>query len=124
MSSNDSVPPGIVCTPTEYALSREDPHSLYCLTRNETIGLTVKSFDSSYRHHLTRNYQIVSQAGLLSLVALSYVFAIILVRLYPAANSLRLTIYEQRNLTWRIRHLVTNRLHVSHEPMDLLMARI
>ena len=124
MSSNDSVPPGIVCTPTEYALFQKDLHFIYCLTRNETIGLTVKSFDSSYRHHLTQNHQIVSQAGLLSLVAVSYVFVIILVRLSPAANHLRLTIYEQRNLTWRIRHLATNRLHVFHEPMDLLMVRI
>jgi hypothetical protein len=41
MASNDGVPPGIVCTPTEYALSRTDPGSLRCLTRNETIGLTV-----------------------------------------------------------------------------------
>lgn len=87
MASNDSVPPGIVCTLADYIRSRTDAKSMHCLTRGETIGLTI-----------------VTQAGLLSLVAVSYVFSIIL-----------------RNVVWRIRHLSTKKLHVFHNPMDLLM---
>ena len=41
MANNDSVPPGVVCTPAEYVLSQTDNKTLHCLTRSETIGMTV-----------------------------------------------------------------------------------
>jgi len=84
---DNTVPPGIVCTPAQYDRSLTGGGSIHCLTRSQSIGLTV-----------------VTQAGLVSLVAVSYVFIIIL-----------------RNITWRIRHSSGKALHVFDGPMDLIM---
>jgi len=87
MNNNNVVPSGIVCTPAQYERSLINASSIHCLTRSQSIGLTV-----------------VAQAGLVSLVAVCYVFTIIL-----------------RNITWRIRHASGKALHVFDGPMDLLM---
>ncbi|KAJ6594294.1 hypothetical protein B0H19DRAFT_1094861 [Mycena capillaripes] len=54
------VPPGVVCTAEEYARSVSDP-SIYCLTRGQSIGLTV-----------------TAESGLISLVAVLGVFSLII----------------------------------------------
>jgi len=86
MNNNDHIPLGIICTPAQYERSLTDS-SIHCLTRSQSIGLTV-----------------VAEAGLVSLVAVSYVFTIIL-----------------RNIGWRIRRASGKALHVFDGPMDLLM---
>ncbi|KAF9482233.1 hypothetical protein BDN70DRAFT_801951 [Pholiota conissans] len=78
---------GIICTTEEYARSLVDPTAIQCLTRGESIGLTI-----------------VCEAGLLSLVAVSYIYTIIL-----------------RNMAWRLRCLHSEKLVIFHQPMDLLM---
>jgi len=81
-----NLPNGIVCTPEEYALSLSTHNKeIYCLNRTDGIGLTT-----------------ISEAGLISLVALLWVFAVIL-----------------RNVIWRVRNEGDNRIF--HQPMDLLM---
>ncbi|KAF8971116.1 hypothetical protein BDZ97DRAFT_2054852 [Flammula alnicola] len=86
MDNTNVAPHGIICTPEEYNRSLSDT-SIRCLTRGESIGLTI-----------------VSEAGLISLIAVSYVFTIIL-----------------RNIAWRIRHVPREKSRVFHHPMDLLM---
>ncbi|KDR75017.1 hypothetical protein GALMADRAFT_69346 [Galerina marginata CBS 339.88] len=86
MNSSIGLHSGIVCTAEQYARSKSDS-SIHCLTRGESIGLTV-----------------VAEAGLLSLVAVSYVLTIIL-----------------RNFIWRFRNATKEERSVFHEPMDLLM---
>ncbi|KDR71985.1 hypothetical protein GALMADRAFT_102127 [Galerina marginata CBS 339.88] len=65
----------------------ETDDSMYYLTRGQSVGLTI-----------------VVEAGLASLVAVLYVFLIIL-----------------RNFAWRIRNLTRENWHVFQTPMDLLM---
>ncbi|KAH9484981.1 hypothetical protein JR316_0001885 [Psilocybe cubensis] len=70
MSSIDNLPNGIICTPEQYAISTSlsSIHTtLHCLTRGESIGLTI-----------------VSQAGIISLVAVVYVWTIIIFSLFAA----------------------------------------
>ncbi|KAJ7141392.1 hypothetical protein C8R44DRAFT_763319 [Mycena epipterygia] len=55
-----SVPPGVVCTAAEYTRSLSDP-SIYCLTRGQSIGLTV-----------------TAESGLISLIAVLGVFILII----------------------------------------------
>ncbi|KDR75047.1 hypothetical protein GALMADRAFT_69340 [Galerina marginata CBS 339.88] len=86
MAANAGLSNGIICTPDQYERSKTDD-SIHCLTRGESIGLTI-----------------IAQAGLISLVAVSCVFVIIL-----------------RNLVWRIRHVPREKWRVFHQPMDLLM---
>jgi len=78
---------GIICTPEEYAASLQSNSLTYCLTRADSIGLTVNS-----------------QAGLLSLVAVLYVFIIII-----------------RNAIYRSRRASTRKWQIFQEPMDILM---
>lgn len=42
-----SIPKGIVCTAEEFNRSQTDP-SIYCLTRGQSIGLTVCLAVASY----------------------------------------------------------------------------
>ncbi|KAK0195075.1 hypothetical protein F5146DRAFT_1109451 [Armillaria mellea] len=58
MSSNSTYL-GIICTPEEYARQASDP-SLHCLTRGQSIGLTI-----------------VAESGFVSLFAVLFVFGII-----------------------------------------------
>jgi len=58
------VPPGIVCSPEQYAQSLNDPLSLYCLSRGDAVGLTVSA-----------------AGGVISLMALLYVFRLIFINL-------------------------------------------
>ena len=54
---NVSVPPGIVCTPADYLSSLTDVNSLHCLTRSDTIGLTIDlsiPFIAHFWHKTTR----------------------------------------------------------------------
>ncbi|KAJ7045895.1 hypothetical protein C8F04DRAFT_1227946 [Mycena alexandri] len=55
-----SAPPGVVCTLEEYSRSLSDP-SIHCLTRGQSIGLTV-----------------TAESGLISLVAVLGVFTLII----------------------------------------------
>ncbi|KAF8971117.1 hypothetical protein BDZ97DRAFT_1651830 [Flammula alnicola] len=66
MDNTNAAPHGIICTPEEYNRSLSDT-SIRCLTRGESIGLTV-----------------VAEAGLISLIAVSYIFTIILFSLFSA----------------------------------------
>lgn len=75
---------GIICTPEEYAASLSNLLTR-CLTRADSIGLTL-----------------TSQAGLLSLVAVLFVFIIII-----------------RNAIYRYRR--ARKWHIFQEPMDILM---
>ncbi|KDR83140.1 hypothetical protein GALMADRAFT_238972, partial [Galerina marginata CBS 339.88] len=86
MAANAGLANGIICTPDQYERSKTDD-SIHCLTREERIGLTI-----------------IAQAGLISLVAVSYMFVIIL-----------------RNLVWRIWHISREKWRVFHPPMNLLM---
>ncbi|KAJ7745447.1 hypothetical protein DFH07DRAFT_748882 [Mycena maculata] len=56
-----SVPPGVICSPEQYSQSLSDSADIYCLTRGQSIGLTV-----------------TSEAGLISLVAVLGVFTLII----------------------------------------------
>ena len=61
------------------------------------------------------------------MVAVCYVFTIILVRLHlnSVADYLEINaVHEQRNITWRIRHASRKELHVFDGPMDLLMVGV
>ncbi|KDR75049.1 hypothetical protein GALMADRAFT_248909 [Galerina marginata CBS 339.88] len=86
MAANSSLSNGIICTPDQYERSKTDD-SIHCLTRGESINLTI-----------------IALVNLISLVAVSYVFVIML-----------------RNLVWRIRHVSQEKWRVFHQPMDLLM---
>ncbi|KAF5385891.1 hypothetical protein D9615_002585 [Tricholomella constricta] len=55
-----AVPPGIICTAEQYSRMLSGDASIHCLTRTESIGLTV-----------------VTEIGLVSLFAVCYVFFII-----------------------------------------------
>ncbi|KIK09770.1 hypothetical protein K443DRAFT_671094 [Laccaria amethystina LaAM-08-1] len=78
---------GIICTPEEYAATLNGSSLDHCLTRADSIGLTL-----------------ASQAGLLSLVAVVFVFVIII-----------------RNAIYRSRRTSTRKWHIFQEPMDILM---
>ena len=80
MDNDNGVPLGIVCTPAQYEQSLT-ASSIYCLTRNDTIALMVGSSGLLLPLSDTRN-QAPTLAALVSLFALSFVFAIVLVRLY------------------------------------------
>ncbi len=75
---------GIICTLEEYARQRAsnpDP-SLHCLTRGQSIGLTVRHVlisPSTSKLIVTASTQIVAESGFVSLFAVLFVFAIIFV---------------------------------------------
>lgn len=78
---------GVICTPEEYAASRQSDSLTYCLTRADSIGLTLNGV-----------------AGLLSLVAVLYVFIVII-----------------RNAIYRSRRASARKWQIFQEPMDILM---
>ena len=77
----DGPPQGVICTPDEYQRSLQDP-SIHCLTRAESIGLTVSELLACILHFLTLfgMQQIGTEAGMLSLLAILYVVFLIVVR--------------------------------------------
>jgi hypothetical protein len=75
----NNVPPGVVCSFQDYERSLSD-HSITCLTRGDSIGLTVKIFfyATPFSSLTVRGYlQVTAEAGILSLLAILYVFLII-----------------------------------------------
>ncbi|KAF9527370.1 hypothetical protein CPB83DRAFT_876503 [Crepidotus variabilis] len=86
--SNVPKPVGVVCSDVDWARDTNTAgKDLHCLTRGDSIGLTV-----------------VSEACLLSLIAVVYVFLRIL-----------------RNVIWRLRRFPLRKFKMFHTPMDLLM---
>ncbi|TFK44243.1 hypothetical protein BDQ12DRAFT_7840 [Crucibulum laeve] len=77
---------GIICTSEQYARQRESGE-IHCLTRGQSIGLTI-----------------VAQTGLLSLLAVLYVFWIILL-----------------NIIQHIRYAPRNKWRFFQQPVDVLM---
>jgi len=75
-------PSGIICTPNELAFSSANPAALHCLTRGDTVGLMVGYFFSVTDHSSITGFthtQLITQSSYVSLIALVYVFSVILV---------------------------------------------
>ncbi|PPQ89327.1 hypothetical protein CVT25_003164 [Psilocybe cyanescens] len=104
MDGTGHLPNGIIRTPEQYAISTSSfsIHSaLHCLTRRETISLTVNILE-----YINLEVSVVSQAGIISLAAVAYICAII------ARNIFRLHFKSVTNM---------ERGRIFQEPTDLLM---
>ena len=70
-------------------------------------------------------WQVAAIPSVLSLVALFYVFVIVVVSNFVYNRfCVFIDIFIQRNVVWRIRHIHNNwneKLRVFHQPMDLLI---
>lgn len=75
-----SVPVGIVCSPEDYIRSIDQPDALHCLTRGDTIGLTVSQRLSVHQHRTKLKLeQVIAIASFASVAAIAFVFFVILV---------------------------------------------
>ncbi|PPQ83623.1 hypothetical protein CVT25_006308 [Psilocybe cyanescens] len=100
MDGTGHLPNGIICTPEQYAISTSSSSihtTLHCLTRGESIGLTV---------NILEYINLGASAGIISLVAVAYVWTII------ARNVFRLHFKSSTNM---------ERGRIFQEPTDLLM---
>ena len=121
-------PSGIICTPDELVFSLANPTVLYCLTRGDSLGLMV-SHSSLLPRRLFQilGLQIATLACFLSLIALCYVFAVILV-CSPSIDTRRwfkTSFHVQRNiyLIYFNSGKQKKGLKLFHHPMDLLIVR-
>jgi len=93
---------GIICTPEEYARSFQDP-LLHCLTRTETIGVIVSTSSRmpTFNKFLTFP-KMKTEAAFLSLIAVLYVVALVLVRwcsyIYKSLNDAEFVLLAERHL--------------------------
>lgn len=70
---------GVFCTAEELAAS-ELPHAtIHCLTKGQSIGLTVRLFLFAVTHCLTRLCQLDAEAGIFSVIAAATVLLLVAV---------------------------------------------
>ncbi len=81
---NDQYLQGMICDPSEYLLqSSLHSSAVHCLTRGQSIGLTVRNDHVVKKMKSHRiSHQIISESGFISLFAVLYVFYIIFVRVF------------------------------------------
>ena len=82
-----NMQPGYVCTDDEWERYQNNDTTIYCLSRGESIGLMVRRHPSSATTLLIGRSQITAECGLLSLLAVGYVFAVIFVRKLPSIRT-------------------------------------
>lgn len=116
-------PQGVICLADEYLRSLRDP-SIHCLTRAESIGLTVSELfvvSCSFLHFYAFGYNRSERKQECSLYWPFYMSSFL--SWYATAMITRQTTLNllQRNVIWRCRHMKKDRLQVFHQPMDLLM---
>lgn len=128
-TTTPTIHPGMICTVEEFTRSITDK-SIRCLTRGESLGLTVSSSARS-----TTRYDCAQRAYLPSASAgcdccrpdFTACGAVCHLAhfggcLFPDSRSrlVDLTV-SQRGIVWRFRHVETARLHIFQQPMDLLI---
>lgn len=82
-----NMQPGYVCTDDEWERYQNNDTTIYCLSRGESIGLMVRDQPSVLDLSLIGPSQITAECGLLSLLAVGYVFAVIFVRKLPLTRT-------------------------------------
>jgi hypothetical protein len=77
----DMMSDGYICTPEDLALSRNSSVPLvYCLTRGQSFGLLVEWFSlTSHRQPFWQPYQLNAESAVISLIAVTLVFGLLLV---------------------------------------------